>query len=94
MIAFVTIVYLSVQNRIYLNRLEKYIKADIEAINKKIQASELNTSNTIKSGKQSNADALNQNRAIDKKLEDDKKTIDNSDYPNAKLDSLLSRYGN
>lgn len=85
---------LSIQNRVYLNRLEKYIKADIEAINKKIQASELNTSNTIKSGKQSNADALNHNKAIDKKLEDDKKTIDNSDYSIAKLDSLLTRYGN
>jgi len=93
-ISLLAIVFLSIQNRIYLNRLEKYIKSDIETINKKLEASDEKTNSTIKSGKKNNTDALNKNKAIDKKLQDDKTKIDNSSYPDAKLDSLLSRYGN
>ena len=82
-------------NKAYTNYVDlkkelKDMKAkqvELEAHNKKIDS-------TLTFGKTTTTRAIQTKKAIDKKLEDDKKNIDNSIYPISKIDSILSSYGN
>lgn len=74
--------------------LIKRISDEIESVKKAQADSEKETKSTISEGKTTNAKAIEKNRSIDKKLKQDEATIDNADYPNSKLDSLLTSYGN
>lgn len=64
--------------------LEKFQKAQ----DKNTQA----TDKSINNGKSGTNKAVKKKQNIDKKLQDEKTNIDNSDYPDIKLDSVLTRY--
>lgn len=76
------------------HQLLKRVSEDIETVKTQISENETKTTGVISKGKTNNQKAINQSKAIDKKLKEGEKNIDDSDYPDSKLDSLLSEYGN
>lgn len=70
----------------------KYISKQIEDVLEKRQQNEKATQKSIKEGKGSTQKAVSKSKAIDKKLQDEKDNIDNSDYPISRVDSLITSY--
>lgn len=78
------------QKHLLLNKLV----SDVEAVTAQQAENNKKTAATITKGKTTNTQAIIKKKTIDKQLHHDKKTIDTSTYTDAKLDSLLSSYGN
>ena len=74
--------------------LIKRVSEDIETVTQQQELITKRTDSLITKGKITNAKGKTTKQNLNKKLSDEKKIIDNTDYPVSKLDSLLSSYGN
>lgn len=93
-LGFIYIIYLSARIAYKDHLLIKRVSDDIEKISEKQKQNIKTTDSILKLGKTTTNKAVKRKKEINKKLEDDKKNIDNTDYPISKIDSLLSSYGN
>lgn len=93
-VAFFAVSYLTAKVSYSHYQRVKWIKENIEVLISEKQENTIKTDSALAKGEEVTKQTIIKNKAIDKKLENEKSIIDNSEYSNDKLDSLLTKYGN